>query len=77
MMRRLPRSTVLRDLNQGSADHKPFIISIDKALQLIMKAIDEGVELAVFPKRLYYLTYMLNKLPKPLLSRVLRGKLDK
>ncbi|MGB2140350.1 MAG: SDR family NAD(P)-dependent oxidoreductase, partial [Psychrobacter sp.] len=67
----------LRDLNQGSADHKPFIISIDKALQLIMKAIDEGVELAVFPKRLYYLTYMLNKLPKPLLSRVLRGKLDK
>jgi len=67
----------LRDLNQGSADHKPFIISIDKALQLIMKAIDEGVELAVFPKRLYYLTYMLNKLPKPLLDRVLRGKLDK
>ena len=42
-----------------------------------MEAIDEGAELAVFPKRLYYLTYMLNKLPKSLLSRVLRGKLDK
>lgn len=67
----------LRDLNQGDASHKPFIISVDKALKLIMQAIDEDVELAVFPKRLYYLTQMLNKLPKPVLNRLLRGKLDR
>lgn len=67
----------LRDLNHGDASHKPFIISTDKAVRLIMQAIDEDVELAIFPQTMRYITRALNKLPKPLLSRLLRSKLDK
>ena len=67
----------LRDLNNGDASHKPFIISTDKAVKLIMKAIDEDVELAIFPRAMRYIIRALNKLPKPLLNRLLRSKLDK
>ena len=67
----------LRDLNHGDASHKPFIISTDKAVKLMMQAIDEDVELAIFPKAMRYITRALNKLPKPLLNRLLRSKLDK
>lgn len=67
----------LRDLNKGNASHKPFIVSLEQAIGHIMQAIEEDIEIAVFPKSLYYLTRILNKLPKPVLSRVLRVKLDK
>lgn len=66
----------LRDLNEGNASHKPFIISVDQAVEHIMQAIDEDVELAVFPKPLYYITRILSNLPKPILNRILRGKSD-
>ncbi len=67
----------LRDLNNGDASHKPFIISIDTAVNHIMQAIDNNVELAVFPRPMRHIIRLLNKLPKPLLNRLLQGRLDK
>ena len=67
----------LRDLNNGDASHKPFIMSEQTAIIHIMHAINNDVELAVFPKRMRYLTYILNSLPSPLLSVIMHRKLDK
>ena len=67
----------LRDLNDGDASHKPFIISTKTAVEHIMQAIDNDVELAVFPRPMRYITGALNHLPKPLLNWILRNKLDK
>ena len=67
----------LRDLNDGDASHKPFIISTQMAVERIMQAIDDDIELAVFPKSMRYITGALNYLPKPLLDWILRSKLDK
>lgn len=67
----------LRDLNQGNADHKPFIINEQTAVNNIMQAINDEVELAVFPWQMRYLTRALNKLPKPVVNFVMRRKLDK
>ena len=67
----------LRDLNDGNASHKPFIMSTQTAVANIMKAISEDVELAVFPRSMRYITRTLNHLPKPLLNWILRSKLDK
>ncbi len=64
----------LRDLNEGDASRKPFIMSTQKAVAQIMQAIDEDVELAIFPRPMRYLTRLLNQLPKPLLHRLLKGK---
>ncbi len=67
----------LRDLNKGDASHKPFIISIDKAVSHIMQAIDNNVELTVFPRSMRYIVRALNHLPKPWLNKLLTSKLDK
>ena len=67
----------LRDLNDGDASHKPFIMSTQTAVKYIMRAIDKDVELAVFPRSMRYITSALNHLPKPLLNWILRSKLDK
>lgn len=67
----------LRDLNDGDANHKPFIMSTQTAVEHIMQAIDNDVELAVFPRSMRYITGVLNHLPKPLLNWILRSKLDK
>ena len=67
----------LRDLNDGDASHKPFIMSLQTAVVEIMQAIDNDVELAVFPCSMRYITRVLNHLPKPLLNWILRSKLDK
>ena len=67
----------LRDLNDGDASHKPFIISTKTAVEHIMQAINDGVELAIFPRPMRYITRVLNYLPKPLLNWILRSKLDK
>lgn len=67
----------LRDLNDGDASHKPFIISTQTAVEHIMQAIDNDIELAVFPRLMCYITRGLNQLPKPLLNWILRSKLDK
>lgn len=67
----------LRDLNNGDASHKPFIMSTQTTVEHIMQAIDKDVELAVFPRPMRYITGALNHLPKPLLNWILRSKLDK
>ena len=67
----------LRDLNDGDTSHKPFIMSIQTTVEHIMRAIDEDVELAVFPRSMCYITRVLNHLPKPVLNLILRSKLDK
>ena len=67
----------LRDLNDGDASHKPFIMSTQTAVEHIMQAIDKDVELAVFPRPMRYIILGLNYLPKPLLNWILRSKLDK
>lgn len=67
----------LRDLNNGDASHKPFIISTQTALKHVMQAIDGDIELAIFPRSMRYITRALNHLPKPVLNWILRSKLDK
>ena len=67
----------LRDLNDGDASHKPFIMSTQTAVKNIMQAIDNDVELAIFPHSMRHITRALNHLPKPLLNWILRSKLDK
>ncbi len=67
----------LRDLNNGDASHKPSIMSLQTAVAEIMQAIDDDVELAIFPRSMRYITRALNHLPKPLLNWILRSKLDK
>ncbi|MEH6668296.1 SDR family NAD(P)-dependent oxidoreductase [Psychrobacter sp.] len=67
----------LRDLNDGDASHKPFIMSTKTAVHHIMQAIDDDVEIAIFPRSMRYITSALNHLPKPVLNWILRSKLDK
>lgn len=67
----------LRDLNDGDASHKPFIINTQTAVKHVVQAIDDDVELAVFPRSMRYITRALNHLPKPVLNWILRSKLDK
>jgi short-subunit dehydrogenase len=67
----------LRDLNDGDASHKPFIINTQTAVENVMQAIKNDIELAVFPRSMRYMTRALNHLPKPLLNWILRSKLDK
>ena len=67
----------LRDLNGGDASHKPFIMSTQTAVGYVMQAIDDNIELAIFPRSMRYLTNILNYVPKPVLNWLLRSKLDK
>ncbi|PNK59616.1 SDR family NAD(P)-dependent oxidoreductase [Psychrobacter sp. FDAARGOS_221] len=67
----------LRDLNYGDASHKPFIMEEHDAVAHIMQAISSNDELAIFPKKMRFLTHALNKLPSPVLNWAMRQKLDK
>lgn len=67
----------LRDLNNGDASHKPLIISVQSAVRYIIQAIDDDVELAIFPRSMRRITRVLNQLPKPLLNWILHRKWDK
>ena len=67
----------LRDLNDGDASHKPFIMNTQTAVKHVMQAIDKNIELAVFPRSTRYITRALNHLPKPVLNWILRSRLDK
>ena len=64
----------LRDLNHGDASHKPFIISESQATAHIMQAIADDEALAVFPWQMRHLSWVLNRLPKPLLHWMMRNK---
>ena len=67
----------LRNLNEGDASHKPFIVAEEVAVRCILKAIEENEALAIFPASMRYLTYGLNKLPTPLLNFLMQRQLDK
>ncbi len=67
----------LRDLNNGDASHKPFIMSTQTAVSHVMQSIEDDIELAIFPRTMRYITSALNHLPKPVLNWILRSKLDK
>ncbi len=62
----------LRQLNGGSANHKPFLISETRAVAEIMSAIHQGRATAIFPKRMKYLCAFINKLPKWIVAKVVK-----
>ena len=67
----------LRELNAGDASHKPFIIDEATAVRHIMQAIIDDKALAIFPTPMRYLTKVLNTLPAPIFSWVMKKRLDK
>lgn len=58
----------LRDLNDGDASHKPFILSEEKAVRLIVEAIAERRDRLVFPWQMKWIVMVLNHMPRLLLS---------
>jgi short-subunit dehydrogenase len=59
----------LRQLNDGDASRKPFLMSEEKAVTHIVKAIDSSTPIVIFPWQLRWLVRLLNVLPKSLLAR--------
>lgn len=66
----------LRDLNQGNAQHKPFIIQEEIAVQKILIAIETQQEQLIYPPQMRYLISFMNILPKCLIHWIMRKKLD-
>ncbi len=64
----------LRDLNQQNLSKKPFLISVDDAVQRILKAIQRKEEIVIFPKRMKWLMGFLGLLPDILLSKIMFRK---
>ncbi len=58
----------LRQLNNGNAQHKPFIISETQAVAEIRHAIHHNLALHCFPKPMKAIVQLLNSLPTPLLN---------
>ncbi len=58
----------LRALNDGDASHKPFIMSEEKAVMLIVEAIAQRRGRLVFPWQMKWLITVLNWLPAKLLT---------
>lgn len=58
----------LRELNDGDASHKPFIMSEEKAVALIATAIQQAVPVSVFPWQMRWMIRLLNFLPAQLLK---------
>ena len=57
----------LRQLNNGDASHKPFLLSEQQAVTHIVKAISRRDAMCVFPWQMRWLIRLLNFLPKQLL----------
>jgi NADP-dependent 3-hydroxy acid dehydrogenase YdfG len=57
----------LRQLNNGDASHKPFLLSEQQALSYIVKAIAQHDHMCAFPWQMRWLIRLLNFLPKQLL----------
>ena len=70
-------TSMLRSLNDGDASHKPFIINEDKAVDLILKAIDDKTALSVFPAKMKILVKGLSLLPNSVLGWLMLKNLDK
>jgi short-subunit dehydrogenase len=58
----------LRELNNGDASRKPFLLSEHHASMIIAKAIEEKKAACVFPWQMRCLIWLLNLLPRYLLS---------
>lgn len=58
----------LRQLNNGDASHKPFILSEQQALTYMVGAIARGDAVYAFPWKMRWLIRLLNYLPKKLLA---------
>lgn len=58
----------LRQLNNGDASHKPFILSESQAVARIVAAIDARQAVYIFPWQMYWLIKLLNFLPSWLLG---------
>jgi short-subunit dehydrogenase len=58
----------LRQLNNGDARHKLFILSEQQALTHIVKAIEKRDAVCAFPWQMHWLIKLLNYLPKKLLA---------
>lgn len=61
----------LRQLNGGTADHKPFLCSTAQAVDEIEHAILHNKALHVFPKPMKYLVCVLSALPTPVLDKIM------
>jgi short-subunit dehydrogenase len=57
----------LRQLNNGDASHKPFLLSEQQAVTRIVKAIAQRDVMCAFPWKMRWLIRLLNLLPKQLL----------
>lgn len=66
----------LREINGGSAAHKPFIVSEERAVREIMAALNARRDVAIFPKRMRVLCALLNCLPAAWVGYIMRRKLD-
>lgn len=64
----------LRELNQQDLSKKPYLISEQEAVNLIIKAIDQKKELFIFPKRMKLLMGSLALLPSALLGLIMFKK---
>lgn len=64
----------LRELNGGNLSRKPFVVSCEDAVTIIMQGVAENREMIVFPPRMKYLMRLLSCLPSRLLGAVMRRK---
>lgn len=62
----------LRELNAGSAQHKPFLSSEKQAVREINHAIGHNIKVHIFPKPMKYVVKALGSLPEPLLSQIMK-----
>jgi len=64
----------LRQLNNGDASHKPFLLSVDQAVACMTAAIARKQRLCIFPRRMKYLVNLLNCLPTRLVTLILNQR---
>ncbi|PRC93672.1 SDR family NAD(P)-dependent oxidoreductase [Solimicrobium silvestre] len=57
----------LRQLNDGDASHKPFILTEEKAVEYIVDAIHRRLAISIFPWQMRWLIKLFNYLPSQLL----------
>lgn len=64
----------LRELNGGDLSRKPFVVSCEEAIEIIMQGITENREMIVFPSKMKYLIRFLSCLPSWLLGIIMYKK---
>ena len=62
----------LRLLNNGNANHKPFLISEQQAVNEIIYAIKHNIGVYIFPKAIKNIIKLLALFPKPLLGYIMK-----